>query len=1277
MNTARRILIQSLRHLAGMLGALTRLTVNCAWALLIAVVLAAGSLVWLDSEAGHQWLATQLSRIDGFKLTGIDGSLLRNPVLIGLVYQDNDYHLAADRISLDWQVLPLLHGELLIDKLQAGRLTVTLKPTPPDRPTTPAPSHLTLPLGLHIASASLSELHIRNPDISLQQLKFDFHSDGRHHWISDLKIRRSGAQLSAGLTLDGRAPFAISGQFDLDDPAAPRPFKLGGKLAGTLRQLVLTATGTGAASGGSANLLIDSFAAHTYQMLQSGTLAVRGFDPSRWSADWPRAELDLTLTRQNSSPMEMGSHLILHNRHPGPLNTQQLPFASLESNLLLRGQQLHLNAVRARLPGTGEIQGTGQLEAGKIRLDLTLANFDLAKIWQGQSTTRLAGSVQLSGPWRAPDIRTDLSDSTHAARLKANIGWINPKTERRIAIRHLELQHGASHLAAHGEFGLQSPYPFRLNGNFAAFNPAEFAAIPSGSLNGTLIAQGQLKPGPEMTLDYQLNNSRFNGAALSGAGKVRLDHQHLSESRFWLALGSNRIDLSGSYGLAGDILQASLALPALHELGPQFAGQANGKFTLTGTPTLPVLDGQVTLDQLLLPTGLRIGHGKLDVSLPRDANAPMHLVFEANQIVQGKQQLARLRLNASGTQAQHAIHLNAEGNLSGRNMTLDSAFEGSLLPDWHWRGALTRLDAGIPAPLHLLEPVKISLAPGEASTEDGIFSLQHSRILLGKNHWQPGEIRSSGQLERLALADVLQSSGRDDFDSDLTFNGRWNLQYTDTLNGEVALTRRDGNSIWRLHGIQESLALTEAGLTLTALHNRIDMQAALRSSRYGSVEFSGNTLIDPPNLALAPGSGVTLNSKGELPDLSAFNGLASPDLQLEGNLRFALQRSGPLDSPNISGSVSGNSLQVRDAATGLNLRDGVLRFTLADNRLILEEAFFRGGEGDVRAEGEMTYRDGEAEATARITARKLTLFSRSDLLLILSGGGDVSLKQGVVGISGQIRADQGEIQYRDIDTPRLAADVVIEGQQQTATLRPPRLTLQVDIDLGNDFRFRGFGVDAQLGGLLRLRAQTSRPLAATGKVEVVEGKYRAYGQRLDIERGVLSFQGPIENPVLDILAMRRNLQVESGVLVSGNALNPRVQLYSEPAVPDTEKLAWLLFGHGSEGMQGADATIMLKAAQALLGSTGNGKGVAEEALSKVGIDELGMRAVRETDGSSTRIVTVSTQLGKYFRLSLEKSLNDLRDAVSLAFQVGRNWSLITRLSNEEATLGANYTIYFE
>ena len=125
-----------------------------------------------------------------------------------------------------------------------------------------------------------------------------------------------------------------------------------------------------------------------------------------------------------------------------------------------------------------------------------------------------------------------------------------------------------------------------------------------------------------------------------------------------------------------------------------------------------------------------------------------------------------------------------------------------------------------------------------------------------------------------------------------------------------------------------------------------------------------------------------------------------------------------------------------------------------------------------------------------------------------------------------------------------------------------------------------------------------------GTIRTVGGEYRAYGQRLDIERGVLRFTGAVDNPSLDILAIRPNLMQRVGVQITGNVLAPYVRLYSEPDMPDAEKLSWLVVGRASAS-GGAEAALLQQAALALLASrSGTGKrGVA----ASLGLDELSFR----------------------------------------------------------------------
>jgi translocation and assembly module TamB len=206
---------------------------------------------------------------------------------------------------------------------------------------------------------------------------------------------------------------------------------------------------------------------------------------------------------------------------------------------------------------------------------------------------------------------------------------------------------------------------------------------------------------------------------------------------------------------------------------------------------------------------------------------------------------------------------------------------------------------------------------------------------------------------------------------------------------------------------------------------------------------------------------------------------------------------------------------------------------------------------------------------------------------------------------------------------------------------------------------------------------------------VAKGTYEAYGQKLEIDRGVLSFAGPIDNPSLDILAVRKNLAVEPGIAISGSALSPRAKLVSEPTVPDTEKLAWLILGHGLEGSTGAEMDLLPIAAAAWLSSNGHGskKGIAQT----FGLDEIGVsRGNASRSGASStsssaasgstlaeqRVLTVGKRISSHLYLSYEAGLDAASRVVRLQYEFSRRWSVRAETGTRSA-LDLFYTLRFD
>jgi translocation and assembly module TamB len=209
------------------------------------------------------------------------------------------------------------------------------------------------------------------------------------------------------------------------------------------------------------------------------------------------------------------------------------------------------------------------------------------------------------------------------------------------------------------------------------------------------------------------------------------------------------------------------------------------------------------------------------------------------------------------------------------------------------------------------------------------------------------------------------------------------------------------------------------------------------------------------------------------------------------------------------------------------------------------------------------------------------------------------------------------------------------------------------MDLGERFFLRGRGLDVQLGGAVKLVSMDGALPRSVGSIHVVKGSYSAYGQRLEIDRGILNFQGPVDNPGLNILALRKNQEVEAGVAITGTAQNPRVTLVSNPNVPASEKLSWLVLGHGIECSSGQDFSVLQAAAGALL-AAGDSVTLQQHIAHAAGLEEVSLKGGGTLEST---VLTLGKRLSSRAYLSYEHSLSGADTLVKINYTLGKHLSV--------------------
>jgi translocation and assembly module TamB len=230
----------------------------------------------------------------------------------------------------------------------------------------------------------------------------------------------------------------------------------------------------------------------------------------------------------------------------------------------------------------------------------------------------------------------------------------------------------------------------------------------------------------------------------------------------------------------------------------------------------------------------------------------------------------------------------------------------------------------------------------------------------------------------------------------------------------------------------------------------------------------------------------------------------------------------------------------------------------------------------------------------------------------------------------------------------------------------------VDVDLGSGFTFSGEGLDTGLRGQVRVATLPDGALNGFGRIQANNGTYFAFGQKLTIDRGQLIFDGPLDNPALDVVALRKNLAVEAGVEVTGTARFPRVRLVSNPPVPDNEKLAWLMPGQGLDRASSGDMVALSAASGALLGR--GQRPLNQEIASRVGLDDIsfaGSHVATATGATRGQVVTFGKRLSDRLTLVYEQGLTVATNALRIEYALSRTLTL-----RAEAGVVSSFGIFY-
>jgi translocation and assembly module TamB len=392
-----------------------------------------------------------------------------------------------------------------------------------------------------------------------------------------------------------------------------------------------------------------------------------------------------------------------------------------------------------------------------------------------------------------------------------------------------------------------------------------------------------------------------------------------------------------------------------------------------------------------------------------------------------------------------------------------------------------------------------------------------------------------------------------------------------------------------------------------------------------------------------------------------------------------------LEDPRIDGaaSLSDCTFSVQDLGLKARISVAEAEFDRRDLRLTRLDFATPDTNGAGHATATLSLAPGKlGNFTAALEGSSLQVIEQDTLKLILSPDLQLSGTAEQLEIRGAIRIDKGL--FADLSTNQgvsLSPDVVMAASETSpeptggheAGARGIRLEIRVDIP--DSFSVKAAGADLLLGGKLKvLQTRAGIPIA-DGRLAVVDDKftkntYTAYGQVLQIKQGALLFaRSPVNDPGLDILAVRKVQVGEVGVHVTGTASAPEIQLQSEPAMADSEILSWLVLGRPSSEAGKGFGALLLAASGEFTGSSS----MVNRTRDWLGLDELSFDTSEDT---TSGIVTLGKRIGENLYLNYQQGILEQGYKVKAIYRLTPAWSLIAESARESNALEIEWSKRF-
>ncbi len=1224
------------------------LLIALAVIILLPLLLVGALLLALRSEAGTAWVIDQ---IPGLDVEQGQGSLLGQWQARSLTWQGYGVGLQVDAPVVDWSPTCLFEKQVCLETLQAETIDLTMQPSSdqPEGGDISLPG-INLPVGLAIRDVNLGTFTLNGGKI-WDRLQLQAEGSGSDWHLQNLTFARNDIAINGSGRVQAQGDWPLDLDVGISLPPVYGPdWDLALNLTGSVVDLRIQGQSTG---------YLEATLAGRVAPLDSAL-------PARLTVKspsfMPAEGLPETLVLENTvvaleGSLEDGFRSDSRTTLPGTSGDIAVSLKGLVTTAGVEELNLSLSGPGAGDAGTGEASVTGSMdwqEAFLVDARVAMEDFPWYSLIPDfeqppVALRQLDGEVRYqSGAYQASveaGVNGPLGEADLAAELDGDMESVD--------ITRLRVNTGAGFLGGEGSVAFADQLAWEVSLELDSFNPGYWLPALEASLNGDINTSGRLADSgaPSVQAEWDLSgNWQANDAIIRGV--LDGDAGAWVLSGLELEVGDNRVTGNGEWGqeIAGNL---ALEMPSPETFLPGLAGSLSGTASVSGTPDQPRGRASVSGSDLAWQDELSLASVDVNASLGEGLSVSGDV--QASELRYGEQLLQSLALELLGTRDNHRLHVNA----IHEKAEVGLVFAGNASEDWKaWQGAVEQGRIDVPEQGQqwtLAEPAALEF------TESG-------RLTFGRHCWQWQQASVCGEDQTLlptqdiayrienfpttALSPLMPETLR----WDAVLNADIRLEMTeDGPDGEVSLDAGSGEFEVMVRDEWQTLGYDTFTTGLQLKPDVAELDVQLNGPELGDLSVS--MAVDPNDSEREVDGRFSVQGL-DIAMAGVFAGLEV----VEGELNGEGTLSGPLLKPAVNGEIALNRGRIADPRLPIPLEDMVVSLELNGYSADLSGRWRSNERSTGNIKGGLDW-SAEPSIEINLTGDRLPFsydpYARVELvpdITITYGGGDLA-------VTGRLEVPRGEIEIRELPAQAVSVsedEVIVGVEKEEGGLRS--LKMDVTVVVGEDrVSFKGFGVTGNLKGTLRI----GNDMDTRGALQLVDGQYEAYGQELELRRARLQFVGPLTEPYLDIEAVRRVDTVVAGIRLSGPVSAPRTEVFSEPEMPQTDALSYVILGRppqsqGDEG-QMSRAAISLGLTQANKVTQGLGE--------EVGIRNLTLEAEGSGDESA---VVASGYLTDELSIRYGVGIFEPITTVALRYDLGRYFYL-EAASGLAASLDIFYT----